>query len=135
MLVLMSVVGFTQHPNKKEVADKNRTAANLVKETKEKADSSDRSKFRKEALVKVRSNQQAIEVLRNRTSFENNAVQRDYKAQILALDKENSELRTAIIRSDEIDKSKWSAFKKELNSLLDALAQAIKDVKVPAGAI
>lgn len=129
-MLLCPLLQFSQHPDKKEIAEKNLIAANINKKPSYDPDSArDREKFKKLALKKVRLIETDIEELKARRTYADETVQQNYITKVLVFEKQKNELRTAVTRSGEIDKSKWPAFKKELNALIDSLGSAVKDLK------
>lgn len=129
-ILLYPLVQFSQHPDKREVAQKKQLASSSDEKLSHEADSAAiRKKYIKWALAKIRAIEADIAVLKAREPYKNSVAQQHYDSKVLSFENQKNELRTAVTRSGEIDKTKWATFKKDLNALLDSLGLAVKDLK------
>ena len=130
-MLLCPLFQFSQHPDKKEIAEKNLLSAHSNAKLSHQSDSAtDRERFKKKAQIKIKGIETDIEKLKAREVYKNEVAQQNYTSKVLSFEKQKNELSVAVLRSGEISKPKWPAFKKELNTLLDALASEVKNLRL-----
>jgi ABC-type Na+ efflux pump permease subunit len=116
----------------KKTADARKEVASAKKDLKEaKIDSAvDFQKFKKEAEIKIRENQEKIAELKAKKSNDSREIKAKYDKKVLALEKKNNELKNKIKKADDTKTTMWTSFKREFNHDMDELGHAFKDIGV-----
>lgn len=130
VMVITSASVFGQENKKAENARKD------IKEAKQdlreaKIDSAeDYQKFRKDAEMTIKANDQKIMELKEKKSSENKEMNEEYNKKVQALEMKNNSLKRKLETSSTTKSSGWASFKREFNHDMNELGHAFKDIGV-----
>ncbi|HEV8512924.1 MAG TPA: hypothetical protein VGQ59_06590 [Cyclobacteriaceae bacterium] len=114
----------------KKAAKARKEVAEAKKDLKEaKVDSAaDFHRFKKEAELRINDNQKKIAELKAKKSNDTKEVREKYDQKVLAIEKNNNELKKRIKESNSTKTSMWASFKKGFNHDMKAVENAIKNI-------
>lgn len=129
-ILTLAIAGIIVMIGSSATAQENKKAAEARKDLKEaKIDSAeDFHKFKKEAEIKIKQNQEKIAELKAKKSNDNEEIKKKYDKKVLTLEKKNNELKNKIRKADGTKTSMWASFKREFNHEMDKLGDAFKDM-------
>jgi len=84
--------------------------------------------FKSEAELKIDANQKSIDELKVEIKTASSKFKAKYEKEVLALEQKNAELRKSINEYKYEGKDKWEEFKRDLNTNIDVIGNAIKDL-------